>query len=81
MMNAGRFGRPDQVQYGIFCRARLFIEGSLEVKLPTVWTDAARVLRAVREEKESEEIQLQLHHATPHYTTLRHTTHHYTTLP
>ena len=30
-------------------------EGSLEVKLPTIWTDATTVLRAVREEKESEE--------------------------
>jgi hypothetical protein len=33
--------------------AFMFIEGSLEVKLPT-WTDAATVVRTVREEKESE---------------------------
>ena len=31
------------------------IEGSLEVKLPLIWTDAATVGREVREENESEE--------------------------
>jgi hypothetical protein len=31
------------------------IEGSLEVKLPTIWTDEAAEVRKVREEKESEE--------------------------
>ena len=34
---------------------KLIIEGSLEVKLPTVWTDEAAGRRAVREEKRREE--------------------------
>ena len=31
------------------------IERSLEVKLPTIWTDGKAEMRAVRDEKESEE--------------------------
>ena len=34
---------------------KLFIEGSLEVKLPTIWTDKAAEVGRVREEKESVE--------------------------
>jgi hypothetical protein len=34
---------------------KLIIEGSLEVRLPTVWTDVAAGRRAVREEKRREE--------------------------
>ena len=33
----------------------IIIEGTLEVKLPTIWTDGIAEVRAVREEKESEE--------------------------
>ena len=46
--------RRELRSYG-FSNSLLIIEGSLEVKLPTIWTDAATVVRAVREEKESKE--------------------------
>ena len=35
--------------------ATWIIEGSLEVKLPTIWTDEAEEVGRVREEKEPEE--------------------------
>jgi hypothetical protein len=34
---------------------RYFTEGSLEGKLPTIWTDGKAEVEKVREEKESEE--------------------------
>ena len=36
-------------------RYQYVIEGSLEVKLPTIWTDGKAEVGRVREEKESEE--------------------------
>jgi hypothetical protein len=33
----------------------MFMEGSLEVKLPTIWTDGKAEVGRVREEKKSEE--------------------------
>ena len=44
-----------------FCTAAIFavvlIEGNLEVKLPTIWTDGKAEVGRVRSEKESDEIR------------------------
>jgi hypothetical protein len=45
----------DNGVYGIPPAMAIFIEGSLEVKLPTIWTDGKAEVGRVREEKRREE--------------------------
>ena len=40
---------------GYFLKVYKFTEGSLEVKLPTIWTDEKAEVRRVREEKSGKE--------------------------